>query len=174
MTVRFVNKTGMPVYLPGRCEGINYPITPTSGSTDATYNYDASCLQTCADLQAVPPYVCGLCAPSSYLLGVGATREVTWDGRGLKSGVPMPSACWEQPQVNGTCSQIVAAPAESYDIQASGFSSCGANCTCDDTGRCTGMAGGQQAYAEPAKFNYPAQNVVEVVFNVCAFGCTDD
>jgi hypothetical protein len=171
VTVRFVNKTGLPVYLPGRCQGIDYPIVPTSGSDGVTYNYEASCLQTCADLQTSPPFVCGLCAPSSYLLAVGATREITWEGTGLKGAVPMPSACWAEPQTSGTCPQIVAAPAASYAIQGLGYSACGAGCACDAKGLCSGTAEGQQAHADPVKFNFPAQNVVEVVFNVCAFGC---
>jgi len=171
VTVRFVNKTGLPVYLPGNCQGVDYLLNPTNGSDGATYSYDSSCLQTCADLQTNPPFVCGLCAPTSYLLDVGATREVTWNGTGLKYEVPMPSTCWAQPQNNGTCPQIVAAPAANYAIQGIGFSSCGPGCTCDEKGICFGYPEGGKAYAELVKFNFPAQNVVEVVFNVCAFGC---
>jgi hypothetical protein len=172
VTVRFRNNTGLPVYLPGRCQGIDYPITPTSGSDGVTYNHEASCLQTCSDLQKDPPFACKPCAPTSYLLDIGATREITWDGTGLKDEVSMPAACWAQSPNDTACRQIVAAPAASYAIQALGYSSCGAGCACDEKGLCNGAPEGLQAHADLVSFEFPAQNVVEVVFNTCAFGCT--
>jgi hypothetical protein len=109
----------------------------------------------------------------SFRLDVGATREVIWEGAGLKPGIPMPPVCWAAPQKDGICSQVVPAPADSYRISAFGFASCGAGCACDAQGVCAGSAEGTQAFADPAKFNYPADKVVEVVFDVCAFGCPD-
>src|SRR6476646_2177049 len=63
VTVRFHNNTGMPVYLPSMCSGVDYTIKPTSGDDGVTYNFDQSCLQTCFDLQTQPPFACGACAP---------------------------------------------------------------------------------------------------------------
>lgn len=170
VTVRFRNDTGMPVYLPGMCEGIDYTIKPTTGDDGVTYNFDSSCLQTCAHLQTEPPFSCGACAERVYLIAPGATRDVVWDGTGLLHGIAMPAACWAEPQ-GDICSKIVAAPAATYAVQAFGYSSCGAGCTCDDQGVCFGVPEGQQAYADPVKFDFPTKNQVEVVFGVCAFGC---
>jgi hypothetical protein len=173
VTVRFRNNSEDAVYLPVSCESIDFAIDPVNGPDGVTYNYDGSCLQTCEDLQKNPPFACGACAPKSYRLEVGATREMTWDGAGLKPNIPMPPACWAAPDKGGICSQIVAAPAASYRISALGFDSCGAGCTCDAQGVCAGSAAGMQASASPVKFNYPADKVVEVVFDVCAFGCPE-
>ncbi len=172
VTVRFHNKTGLPVYLPAQCDAVDYTIHPTIGDDGITYNFDGTCLQTCADLQTEPAFACGACAPRSYLLADGATREVTWNGTGLLYGVAMPTACYAQPQGN-TCAKIVSAPATNYRIESVGFSTCGAGCTCDPSGVCSGSAEGQQVYADPVKFDFPQANVVDVVFNFCAFGCPD-
>ena len=170
VTVRFHNDTGLPVYLPAQCENISYTIQPPGGSDGVTYNFDPTCLQTCAELQTEPAYACGACAPRSYLLPTGATREVTWNGTGLLPNVTMPDACWAQPQGN-TCQKIVSAVASEYAIQALGFNSCGDGCTCDDKGICNGSAAGSQAYADPVKFTFPTKNAVDVIFGGCAFGC---
>ncbi len=85
----------------------------------------------------------------------------------------MPPACWEAPPQGNTCSQILAAPAADYRISATGYSSCGPGCACDNQGVCTGAAEGSQAFASPAKFKFPGNDLVEVVFDTCAFGCPD-
>ena len=168
--VRFHNNTGVPVYLPAQCAGINYTIKPKSGDDGVTYNFDTSCLQTCFDLQTQPPFACGLCAPTSYFIAPGATREVAWDGTGLRSDVAMPNACFAEPQ-GGLCPQIVSAPADKYGITATGFSSCGAGCTCTPEGICSSSGEGMQAYADPVVLDFPSQSVVDVDFGICAFGC---
>lgn len=173
VTVRFRNNSMSPVYLPVSCKSVNFAIDPTTGPDGVTYHYDGSCLQTCEDLQTSPPFACGLCAPASLRIDVGATREVIWEGTGLKPDVQMPSSCWSAPQKNESCSQVVPAPAASYRVSATGFSSCGAGCTCDAQGICDGAAEGSQGNPNPVKFNYPADKTVEVVFDPCAFGCPD-
>jgi hypothetical protein len=173
VTIRFRNQSESTVYLPVGCQTINFAIDPITGPDGVTYNYDPSCLQTCEALQTSPPYACGACLPRSYRLEVGATREVTWKGTGLKPDVKMPLACWAAPQQTTLCSQILAAPTASYRITASGFSSCGAGCTCDAEGVCAGSAEGAPALASPVKFAFPTNDVVEVVFDTCAFGCPD-
>ncbi|MEO5729125.1 MAG: hypothetical protein ABI134_36080, partial [Byssovorax sp.] len=142
VTVRFRNNTTSAVYLPVSCESINFAIDPVTGPDGVTYSYDGSCLQTCEDLQKSPPFACGACAPRAFRLDVGATREVTWEGAGLKSGVSMPASCWAAPGSDKSCSQVVAAAAASYRISALGFASCGATCACDAQGVCAGSAEG--------------------------------
>jgi hypothetical protein len=172
VTIRFSNKSESPVYLPVDCQTINFAIDPLTGPDGTTYNYSSSCLQTCEDLQTSPPFACDACAPASYRLNVGETREVTWKGTRLKYEIPMPPACWESHQ-QGMCPQILAAPAADYRITATGYSSCGPGCTCDNQGVCTGSAEGSQALPNPVKFNFPGNDVVDVVFDTCAFGCPD-
>jgi hypothetical protein len=174
MTIRFRNNSEAAVYLPVTCEGIELAIDPVTGPDGVTYNYNATCLQTCEDLQKSSPNVCGACAPQSFRLEVGATREMTWQGAGLKPGVPMPASCWAAPGPDKNCSQVIPAPANSYRISALAFDSCGVGCTCDAQGVCAGSAEGAQASASPVKFSYPADKVVEVVFDTCAFGCPEN
>jgi hypothetical protein len=172
VTVRFHNDTGSPLYLPAQCDSIDYTITPL-GDTDGTnYTFETTCLQTCAELQKEPPFACGACAPRSYLVAPGATRVITWNATGLKPDIAMPASCFAQPQ-SYPCAKIVNAPPAPYNVQATGFSSCGADCTCDSDGVCSGGTEGQQAFADPAKFSFPEDNAVDVVFGFCAFGCPD-
>lgn len=174
VTIRFINKGDSPVYLPVGCENIGFKIDPITGPDGVTYNYEEACLQTCEELQTSPQYVCGACAPKSYRLDAGAKREVTWKGVGLKPEIMMPAACWEsQLSGNSSCSQVVAAAADTYRITAFGYSMCGQDCTCDAQGVCNGTAEGTQAFANPVKFAFPADDVAEVVFDTCAFGCPD-
>lgn len=173
VTIRFRNNSEIPVYLPVSCESADFAIDPVNGPDGVKYNYEASCLQTCEDLQTSPPFACGACAPKSFRLDIGATRDVTWKGDGLKHNVPMPLACWAAPSMGGACSQVVPAPAAGYRISAMGFTSCGAGCTCDAQGVCDGSAEGSEGYPSPVKFSYPADKMVEVVFDTCAFGCPD-
>jgi hypothetical protein len=171
VTIRFKNDSGLPIYLPVSCSTLLYDLAPFGGDPGVNYTFDASCLQTCEDLETQPKYECGACAPTSYLLAPGATRDVVWNGTGLQSGVMMPSKCYADAQPS--CSQIVAAPSDDYDVFATGFSSCGPNCTCDADGKCDGDAQGAMATANPAKMTFPGDSIVEVDFGVCAFPCPD-
>ena len=169
MVVRFENQSGLPIYLPMSCGQILFDLKEL-GSMDAPpFVFDHSCLQTCHDLQTQTPIACGACAPSSFLLQPGQTHDVTWDGTGLKSGVMMPSSCYLMPEPS--CSEIVAAPSGTYEVLATGYASCGANCTCDASGICQGTAGGEQATSNSAQATFPSQNLVQVVFGPCAFPC---
>ncbi len=49
----------------------------------------------------------------------------------------------------------------------------GPGCTCDAKGVCTGSAEGSQGFPNPVKFNFPGDDVAEVVFDTCAFGCPE-
>ena len=84
--------------------------------------------------------------------------------------IPMPAACYLQPQ-GGGCQEIVSAPPSKYGIAAFAFSSCGAGCTCDPTGICAGSTDGAQASADPVTFGFPGESTVDVVFGPCAFDC---
>ena len=171
VTVRFRNNSNLPIYLPANCNAVAYSITATNSPNGPSYVYDESCLQTCSDLQTQPQLQCGACAPSSYLLEPGATRDVAWNATGL-SNRTMPSSCWKQPSPNQTsCGQIVDAPPGSFLVTAMGYASCDGNCQCDAQGVCNGAATGAQAYPDAAKLNFPGDSLVEVVFGVCAFPC---
>ncbi len=170
VTVRFRNEGGVPIYLPSSCSDVAFSIDPVGGGNAATFAYDKSCLQTCQDLQTQPQYACGACAPRSYRLDPGSFRDVVWDGTGLTS-VTMPPQCWAQNNGNTVCSRVVAAPAGTYDVSVMGYATCGPDCQCDAQGVCNGEAMGGQAYPNPAKLSYPSDNLVEVVFGVCAFPC---
>jgi hypothetical protein len=176
VTVRIRNNSGQPIYLPANCSTLAYTMTPLGGDDpDESYVYDPSCLQTCEDLQTEPPYACGACAPATFLLPAGATRDVSWNGTGLAYGITMPAECYADPQMAMACSRIVNAPVGDYRIDVVGYSKCdeGFDCTCDSNGVCYGMAGGFEAYPDPAVLSYPSESLVEVVFGVCAFGCAD-
>lgn len=171
VTVRFVNQGGVPIYLPQSCNELSFTIDPVAGPDGTTYHYDPSCLQTCQDLQTQPQYACGACAPSSFRLDPGTTHDIVWHGGGLAQRM-MPGQCWNQPSPNqNQCGQKVDAKAGTYRIDAYGYSSCGPGCQCDANGNCNGDAMGNQAYPDPVKFNFPSDNLVEVVFGVCAFPC---
>jgi len=169
VVVRFVNQSGLPIYLPTSCDQIMFQIQEVGTSMGPSYVFDHSCLQTCHDLQTQAPIACGACAPTSILLAAGATRDVTWDGTGLQSGVSMPSSCYLMPEP--TCSEVVAAAAGTYAFNAVGYSSCGTNCACDASGLCHGNATGQQATANQVQTTFPGQALVQVVFGPCAFPC---
>ena len=172
-TVRFHNEAGVPIYLPSMCDTPSFTIEPDSGPDGNTYVYETSCLQTCQDLQTQDQYACGACAPSSYLIPPGGTLEVPWDRRGLRNQVQMPAACWHSTQGSQTCSQFVAAPAGTYQVQAIGYATCNGfdgACQCDAGGHCNGDASGQEAYADWITFQ-SSDGAVDVVFGVCAFPC---
>lgn len=171
VTVRFRNNTGMPLYLPAGCSNVRYTIkTPGGGDPAVTYAYEPSCLQTCEELWTAPRYACGACAPMSYLLEPGGTRDVIWDGTGLTYET-MPTECYAYPDDAGGCSRIVTAPAGSYVVDALGYSGCEGDCTCDVDGVCLGSASGAQAIPDPTTLSFPEDSLVEVLFGSCAFGC---
>jgi hypothetical protein len=174
VTLRFINKTGLPVYLNSSCAGgIGYSITHILSSDSTSYVYDTSCLQTCSDLQKEQPYECGPCAPQSIRLDPDAIRTIEWDGTGLQvPATPMPPSCYAPGgDYFPSCDQIVAALAGMYRADAIGYSECGPGCTCDANGLCNGSATGLQALPNPVSFSFPTSGTVDVIFDVCAFGC---
>jgi hypothetical protein len=170
VSIRFHNETSIPVYLPVQCSTIQYTIKRLSSDDLVNYTFDPSCLQTCFELQTQAGFECGACAPTSYLIPAGGTREIAWNATGLTMDIPMPAACYFQPQ-SSECQKIVSASPDKYGITALGFNSCGVGCTCDATGLCTGSAEGAQAQADPVTFGFPGESAVDVTFSVCAFGC---
>jgi hypothetical protein len=79
------------------------------------------------------------------------------------------------PGSQSACPQIVLAAAGDYRIEALGYDGCaGGSCACDADGVCTGYATGMEAYADSTFFTHVSDNLVEVVFGVCAFPCPSD
>jgi hypothetical protein len=172
VTVRFKNQTSQPIYLPGMCSGVQYAIRPTGGDDGTSYVYETSCLQTCEELQTDYPFDCGACAPLTYKLDAGQSLDVTWSGTHIQHGISMQQQCWFDTPL-GTCSQIHAAAAGQYTVDVMGYSQCSGDCTCDPSGSCYGDPSGLMAYPNPASFSFPSDDLVEVVFDFCAFGCAD-
>ena len=175
VTVVFRNESEKPIYLPTSCGTVHYDLTSTSGPDDeVSYVFDGSCLQTCEQLQTEEQFYCGICASTTYVIPVGGTHEVTWGGIGLAWGTEMPAQCWSSLDQADSCGQKVAAPADNYVINITGYDSCGENCECDpNSNQCWGDPTGLEAYADTTTFDYPGANTVEVVFGTCAFGCGD-
>jgi hypothetical protein len=176
VTFRFINNSGLPIYLPALCGNLPLDVRPTSGDDGIDYAFDPFCLQTCEDLQSSGFIDCAMCEPTSIYLAPNDAYEVTWNGTGLAPTV-MPDQCWmEEGNYGGGCGQIVQAAAQSYRISATGYSSCGdsySTCGCDGDGLCDGDAYGDEATADVTDFAY-AENgalLVEVLFGVCAYGC---
>ncbi|MBW2529083.1 MAG: hypothetical protein JRI23_33205 [Deltaproteobacteria bacterium] len=175
VTVRFVNQSGLPIYLPAMCGNPIFELRPFNGDDGIDYAFDPFCLQTCEDLQTSGIIDCAMCEPSSILLPAGQSYDVVWDGTGLEPNL-MPDACWAMPgEYGGNCPKIVRAASQAYRIMAKGYETCGDGdfpCACDNTGYCTGDATGMEAWADITDFDYsPAAMLVEVVFGVCAFPC---
>lgn len=172
LTVRFTNQSGLPIYLPGTCDSVSLDMQPSAGDDGLTYWYDESCLQTCESLQTESRFACDACAPSVYLLPPGGTLEFPWNGTAISYSERMPESCWAFPEgPDATCPLIVPAENDRYSINALGFGSC-EDCECNGAeDQCYGTPSGLSAYHDPAVFQYPGSNVVEVVFNICAFGC---
>jgi hypothetical protein len=175
VTLHVKNQSPMAIYMPGLCSGIDYTIRPEAGSDGTSYTFDGSCLQTCEGLQTEPPFLCDACAPSSYVIPAGGSRDIVWEGTGLRTA-DMPAACWFQPgSTVGGCGQIFAAPSGSYRVEATGYAQClGADdggCECNADGQCFGPPSGQQAWVSPVTFDFPGAAEVDVVFDTCAFGC---
>jgi hypothetical protein len=171
VTFHIENQAGLPVYLPADCETIRYQLDPASGPDGRYYgDVGGACSQTCEDLQTEGPIACEPCAPSVYELAPGAAVDVVWSGLAAQSGIEMPAACWYDQAFDSTCTQLFAAAMQKYTVSLSGFSSCSGECSCDDAGFCFGDGTGQTAYATPSTFD-PSSSVVNVIFDVCAFGC---
>lgn len=176
VTVSFKNNTGVPIYLPMNCTNVIYTITPPNPGDTTQYVYDPSCLQTCEDLQTQPQYECGACLEQTRRIEAGATHTLTWSGTGLGPYVDMDAACWQGGVAYGKCTDQVQAVAGSYTFGATAYSACGEGgsaCTCTEEGACAGSPTGSQAMGTPAIISFPGANAVEVVFDVCAFGCPD-
>jgi hypothetical protein len=171
LTFRVRNNTGVDVYLPGVCDLPMFHLEEAAGQGDTFYgNRDTACLQTCEELQSEEPYACtaGACAPTSFRIPIGATMDIPWNGTGLRS-TSMPAKCAEDGQTT-SCTQIVAADAGRFSFAVDAYSSCGEGCACEPSGLCSGEATGLQAFVVPITFDYPTP-VVELVLEVCAFGC---
>lgn len=171
VTIRFVNDSGLPIYLPASCSTPGFELLPIEGEDGTAYHYDPSCLQTCETLQSEDPFFCGACAPTSFLIEPGESLEVAWNGLRLDGGVDMPDACWKSTEFNDSCAQLLTAAAGEYRIVANGFAGCTGECTCTEEGQCDGEAGGQEAFADPTTFTFPGDTTVDVVFGPCAFPC---
>jgi len=175
VTVHFRNDSPMTVYLPVSCGAVTYTIVPVGGSDGLSYTFDGSCLQTCEALQSGPPASCGACMEQTYLIPPGGSRDVVWKGTALQHDVAMPEACFGFDAPSGTCNRVVAAGAGTYRVEVTGYGSCGGGeCLCSEDGTCSGTATGLTAWADPAKFDFPAAAEVDVVFGICAFGCAGD
>lgn len=177
VTVLITNSSPQPIFLPANCVGEPVlGISPTTGPDGNTYAYDGSCLQTCADLQKEPQFDCGACAPASIMIPSGGSREFIWDGTALSSATQMPASCWFAPQEASSCVQKLGAPSQAYAFGVQGFAECGdgtGSCACTPDGHCGGDPKGQEAFANPAKINYPSEAKVEILFDICAFGCAE-
>lgn len=174
VTLHFINKTTQPIYLNASCSGagFDYTLSPVGGSEGVFYHYETSCLQTCAELQKETPIDCAPCAPSVVRLDPGAVRELEWDGTGMQVDVAMPASCYAAGGgASDTCQRIVAATPGMYQVLAQGSAECGPSCTCDANGVCQGYPEGASAAATPTVFGFPGTTSVDVVFDVCAFGC---
>jgi hypothetical protein len=173
VTVRFINNSGWPIYLPADCLGIQFELVRANADGVTIYGSEPFCLQTCEGLQSAGPMSCPECGGiSSYLLSPGASADVPWNGTGRRLA-DMPETCYAFPGTAGPCEQRVSAAPDVYRISAVGYSSCGnGNCACTtDEGFCNGEPSGTEAYADPAQITYPGGDLVEVVFGPCAFPC---
>lgn len=177
VTVRVVNQSPLDLYVPALCDLPAYQIAPESGPQDLLYVFGTSCLYTCEMAQTQEMFGCpaAACAQTTHRVAAGSSLELTWPGTALDQGADMPDACYFDAQFAGTCSQIVAAPAGTYQAFVQGFMECNSYgpepCDCDDNGLCFGEASGLEGYPEPASFEFPADDEVEIVFGPCAFGC---
>jgi hypothetical protein len=175
VTLRIVNETGVPLYLPTLCGVVIHDIEPKGGADGNEYGYlGTGCLSSCEDLQKDGPIACAAdaCALVAQRVEPGATLEASWHGSGLHP-TEMPVQCWFDATYGNQCQQIVAAPAGDYRYDLRGYDSCGPECSCDETGQCFGEASGLEAYHDPAVIQVPGTQVVDVVFGPCAFGCAD-
>jgi len=172
VTVRFVNESGLDIYLPATCGRVAYSIQPSFGMDLADYNYDETCFQTCEHALSGEPVECADCAQSAILLPAGQVFEAEWAAVGLEPGYVMPAECvYEGGTSDAQCEKLVVAKTAEYLVDLIGYSSCGPNCECDDGGVCLGGVEGAEAYPDFASFDFPEDKTVDVVFGVCAFPC---
>jgi hypothetical protein len=173
-TIRFVNHSPRDLYLPTGCGALDYTLENTIPD-DVRYQYDGTCLQSCGELQTTSQYDCaaGACAETVQRIPAGSSAEVTWNGLGLQSQ-QMPSSCWFEPLGGGTCSQIVSAPPGNYRLSVRAFAECqgyaDGGCECQGDS-CYGSPAGAEAFPVEVRFDHPTAEVVELVFDSCAFGC---
>lgn len=174
VTLRVRNNTGMDIFLPTDCGIVKPTVAPAAGPDGTNYNYYRSCLSTCADLRDTGPVACpaDACALTALRVPPGGTYDIEWDGTGLRP-TDMPAQCFLEPTQDLTCGQIVAAPAASYQVELQAFDSCGVDCMCETNGQCFGEASGLEGFHAPVSFQHPEQGVVEVLFDICAFGCAE-
>jgi len=175
VTLRVVNDSATPIYLPADCG--SFPIQITSANDDSVYFTEGGgpCLQSCEDLQTEEAYGCAAdCAALTYVVPAFSSLDLQWSGNGFAT-TDMPDACWFSTDFGAQCTQIIDAPAGQYDLEVRGFSACEGDCTCDADGVCNGFATGAEAWTKPtATINHPNDDVVELVFDVCPFGCAEE
>jgi hypothetical protein len=181
VTVRFVNQTPVDIYLAAGCGQLSLAFTQVGEASDAYWGKvtEGGCSQTCEALQTESQVLCDAapCQSTSIRVPAGGTYEETWDGRGYTSR-EMPAECWFDDFGSGSCSQIVSAPQGDYQVNVSAWDTCdnfepGGTCMCDADGTCYGEATGTQPTVAPVVFSMPEAEVVEYVFEPCAFGCAE-
>jgi hypothetical protein len=182
VTVRFVNETPIDIYLAAGCGDLSLTFTPVGGATDVYFGKvtPSGCSQTCEMLQTESQNLCDAapCQETSIRVPAGGTHEETWDGRGYASR-EMPGECWfDEVTGQGSCAQIISAPQGDYEVVVSAWDTCSSFepdglCMCDADGLCYGGATGTQPAIEPVVFSMPGTNLVEYVFEPCAFGCAE-
>lgn len=177
VTFRFVNQTGIDIYLPASCDLVSFQIDPAAGPDGSYYGWTGgACSLTCEDLQSQGQIYCdaGACAPSSFRVPAGGSLDIAWDQLAQKN-VEMPSECWFEAAGGPSCNQIVAADPGQYRISITAYDTCASDpaaCGCDaTTGLCSGDATGLSATTAPVIFGLPSSQPVEVIFDPCAFGC---
>lgn len=176
LTIRFRNESGQTVYLPTVCGVPTLQFGPEGGgANNHAYVYTGSCLQTCEDLQTEGQVACGACQETTIQLSPGSTWDFEWRGFLLQSS-GMEAACWLDGTDGGSCPIELAAEAGTYRATAEGFAECsqgGDACACTDESECFGSPSGMQAISDLGEASFPQDDVIEVVFGACAFGCPE-
>ncbi len=176
VTIRLVNETPLDIYVPALCSQGDVTIV---GADQQVWSDKVYCAMTCETLQTQPLAQCDACAQSAILVPAnGGARELSWPGTDMTIA-DMPAACWYEPEnADNGCVRILAAPAQKYQAIVAGYNQCDGGeagpCECTEEGVCFGTAGGALANPNPAFFEYPSANQVSVVFDACAFGCSED
>lgn len=170
VTFRFRNETSQDIFLPAQCGEVAYHLEPDAGGDPTLYGDEPPCFRSCEDLQTEEPIACAPCAPGVFRLPPGGSLERTWGGQGRRPSA-MPAECFLHPSGDDSCPQVVNAPAGTYVARATGYAACEGGCACEGPDVCFGEPAGASAKAT-VTFTHPA-DVVEIVFEACAFGCPE-
>jgi hypothetical protein len=179
--LRVRNDTGVDMYLDaGSGTTPVYRLVPASGDDGRFYGaFDRTCMQTCAELQYEDIQACNLelSAPTVVRVRAGESLDILWDGAGSADDVEMPGSCFHDPSAAGPCTRIVAPPPGEYQLQLTAYAACDDHdgdlvCDCDADDVCQGEPFGASASPAPVSLVVPVnEQVVDVVFEICAFGC---